>query len=917
MASPQDRKGPLPPEEALKTFRAAPGHRVELVAAEPAVVDPVAMAFDEDGRLYVAEMRDYPQGPPAGTIRLLEDADGDGRMEKSTVFAEGLAYPTSVLPWKGGILAAAAYEVLYLRDTDGDGKADERKTVFAGFGRQNSQHVVNGLQYGLDNWVYGAAGLSGGKVGDVSIQGSDFRFRPAGGAFEPVPGNSQFGNAFDEWGRRFIVRHDNHILHPVLSHRYLKRSPHLTIAAVADSISDHGNIPRLHPVSPRDSVFTTDTDSSCAITIHRGSAFVCEPVLNLVHQDALVPKGASFTARRAIEGAEFLASTDPWCRPVNLSSGPDGALYVADMYRAVIEHPDYIPKEIQKKLDLEAGKGFGRIYRVLGGPPGPRPRLGRAAPAELVRHLEHEIPWWRLTAQRLLVERQAKEVAGEVKLLLRDPSKPALARLHALWTLEGLDALDESDVAEALKDSAPGIREHALRLAEPRLAKSQTLREAALGRADDPDARVRFQAALTLGEVSGARITASLSEIGVRDSEDPWTRAAVLTSAAGAPADFVACLFERSDGSLRKPGVIEIIRQLAGVVGARRDAELSKRWLHFAVIGDRPERWQKAALHALAVLRRAEPRADWLEAAGVSAKAAAWSAAALGAASDTAGPTADRAEAIDLLTLLAPPEGAAAVENLLSPKEAAEVQAAAVRALAAWPGDPAAGRLLDGWAARTVAVRREILAAMLSRPVRVRNLLDRIEKGDVRAVELEPHHRTELLRHPDGALRARARTLLQAQVSADREEVIREVTAKLAKVKGDRVRGEKVFVTSCATCHRLRGQGTKVGPDLEAAIGRDRKALLADLLDPNRAMDPSYQVYLVRTASNETFNGVVASETPASVTLRRAAGEETTILRKDIAELKAYPFSMMAEGIESSLTAQDFADLLEFLSPAR
>ncbi len=894
LAAPQDRSGPLPPEEALKAFRVAPGFRVELVAAEPEVVDPVALAFDEDGRLYVAEMRDYPSGPPGGTIRLLEDADGDGRFEKASLFAEGLAFPTSVLPWKGGVLVTAAYEVLYLRDTDGDGLSDERRTLFTGFGKQNAQHVLNGLRYGLDNWIYGAGGLSGGRVREVSINGTDFRFRLDPERFESVSGRAQFGNSFDEWGRRFVVRHDNHIAHPILPQAALARQPLLSFPAVEESLSDHGNIPKLFPASARDSVFTTDTDSSCAITVWRGDAYVCEPVLNLVHRDRLVPRGASFTAKRIDESTEFLASTDPWCRPVNLCPGPDGALYVADMQRAVIEHPDYIPKEIQKRLDLKAGKGVGRIYRVTNGARGSKPRMSRETPQELVRRLEDSNPWWRLTAQRLLVERGSNEIVSELRTLLRG-SKSAFGRLHALRTLEGLGALAAPDVEAALKDPEPGVREHAVQLsARP---------PAAL--ADDSDARVRFQTAL-----AGGAGRETLLRILVRDGADPWARAAVLTSIGSDAAGFLGSLLAAHANFLEEPapGALDLVRQLAEIEAAGRNPDGLRRWLDLAAGGPLVP-WRREALSIIPRLRRAG--IEGIERAAF----AKWADDAASLAVDGGADLKERLSALELLGRIAPPGKAGVVEGLLNPKEPQDLQVAAIRTLASWPGDPLGVRLFDGWPARTVAVRREILNLALRFPARVGLLLDRIEKGDVRGVELEAQHRSELLRHPDAPIRARAQKLLQAQISSDREEVIREFGGKVAALKGDRIRGEKIFLTNCATCHRLRGQGVKVGPDLEGVIGRDRKALLVDLLDPNRAMDPSYQVYVIRTASGETLNGVIATETPSGITLRRAAGEETTVARKDIAEIKAWPASLMPEGVESNVSVQDFADLLEFLSP--
>lgn len=400
-------------------------------------------------------------GPPGGTIRRLEDRDGDGRMDRSVLFAEGVPFPSGVLAWRDGVLVTCAYEAILLRDTDGDGKADVRQTLFSGFGRANSQHLPNAPTFGLDNWIYIANGLSGFSPQGGPLRRSDLRLVPETGRTEAVSGSSQYGQAFDEWGRRFIVRHDNHILFPVIPHEALEGAPHVLVASVEDSISDHGAVPRLFPISPRDWAFTTDTDSSCGIAFWRGRFYVCEPVLNLVHEDEVLPRGASFRARRTRPDAEFLASTDSWFRPVFLTVGPDAALYVADLYRAVIEHPDYIPKEIRGKLDFGAGKGLGRIYRVRPrGPRSVRTFHGRST-AEIAGALEDENPWVRATAQRLLIERRDPAALAALRALASGRAS-SRARLHALCALEGLGALGAEEIRAALGDPEPGVRENAL-----------------------------------------------------------------------------------------------------------------------------------------------------------------------------------------------------------------------------------------------------------------------------------------------------------------------------------------------------------------------------------------------------------------------------------------------------------------------
>ncbi len=928
--------GNLSPREALATFALPEGFRIELVACEPEVMDPVAMAFDEDGRLYVTEMADYPLGPPSGRIKRLEDRDGDGVFESASLFADKVPYPNGVLPWKGGILVTAAPDILFFKDTDGDGKADVREVVWTGFTEGNQQHRANGLQLGLDNWITGANGDSGGTIrrGDgkgaaVPIRGADFRFSMDFSKCEAVAGQSQYANAFDDWGNRFINNNSAHIRLSVLPLKYAARNPQLSVPVVMEDISDHGTAARIYPTSRLEARFNDQHTanhftSACSVTIYRGdrfpepyrgNAFTCEPVHNLVHRDVLSPRGASLVARRGEPTSEFLTSTDNWFRPVNLCTGPDGALYVVDMYRAVIEHPQWIPLEVQKRIDLRAGHDKGRIWRLAHGAPGKagRPQLGKAPAESLVAQLENSNAWWRVTAQRLLLERQEKSAVESIRKLSRG-STSAFGRLHALGLLDGLGSLEPADVTAGLKDGEAGVREFALRLSEPLLA-DPALRSAVLGMSDDPSPRVRFQLALTLGEVGGEECLDALARILVRDVEDRWTRTAVYTSIKGvAPR-----LFARLRGEfLRKGGpALEVVRQLADLVGAGRNEEQVVEWLRSLADGAEtpPARWRLAALSALGPsLRRWGVSLDGLlKKAGVDGRVSEWGAKLLETATDPARDVPERVNAVDLLALLPTAETGPALFKLIRPQEPQEIQVAVVRALASWPGDPSVSRLMDRWTGYTAAVRRELLKALFDRPDQIAGIVERLEKGEIRVVELEAHHRDRLLKHPSGGIRDRARKLLESKGTSEIEQTIAALWTKVAALKGDTAKGEKVYMTSCASCHRLHGQGYAVGPNLQTVAGREKLTLLTDVLNPNRAVDPAFQIYVVKTPSQEMISGVIASETPTSVTLRRAMAEETTVLRRDILEIKAWPASMMPEGLENNLSAQDFADLLEFL----
>jgi len=596
---------PLTPQEERATFRLANEKlTVELVAAEPDVLSPVAIAFDADGRLFIAEMLDYPNAQTAGQIRVLEDRDRDGRYETATVFADKLPFPNGVLPWRNGVLITAAPDIWYLSDTNSDGCADEKRILFTGFGLGNQQLRVNGLTWGLDNWVYGANGRSEGDIrrpGDspgkaVSIRGHDFRFRPDTGEFEAIAGRSQFGLTRDDWGNRFLSWNTIAIRHEVLPERYLNRNPHLASTESVADLTEPGDPGRVFPLAPTPLTFNNESvknfNALSGLTIfrgdalgeeYRGNAFVGESLLNLVHRRVLEPDGVTFKARRGEPDKEFLASTDPWFHPVNFATGPDGALYVVDFYRKFVEHPEWVRGAARNEVPWRTGSEHGRIWRVRSSQskisnPGANP--GRASVAELVERLGDDSGWRRDTAQRLLVERQERTAIPALEKLVRQSSSP-LGHLHALYTLDGLHALTPTILLIALKDRSPVVREHAVKLSEPFLAKGGVvpphpgplpqgegernaagrkseggrierapakvspsprgegrgggegtveLVNAVLSLTDDSNPRVRFQVALSLGEFDGDAKLDALTRIARRDFAGRWHTLAVLSS---------------------------------------------------------------------------------------------------------------------------------------------------------------------------------------------------------------------------------------------------------------------------------------------------------------------------------------------------------------------------------------------------
>lgn len=964
--------GPLSPREELATFRVPAGFRVELVASEPEVVDPVAMAFDEDGRLYVAEMRGYPNGGvgtgaiTSGQIRRLEDRNGDGVFEHSTVFATGLRFPTGVMPYKKGLLVANPPDLIYLEDTDADGKADRTRILYAGFGLANIQQLLNSLQWGLDNWVYGLAGSNGGtitcpenpSVPAVELRGRGIRFHPdIPGSLEPISGGGQYGLAADAWGRWFTATNSQHLRHMVLPDHYLRRNPLLAVSAVTLDIPDHGAACKVHRLSPFEAWRVERTQrrkdgpdatrfsatelvpggfitSGCSPVVysadqfpesHRGNTFVCDPANNLIHRDILEPSGATFVAKRGDADCEFLASTDNWFRPVWLSLGPDGGLYVLDFYREAIETPLSLPDDIKARLNLES-RGRGRIWRVTA--TGQERKKGRAGLRDattdrLVSLLADPNSWWRLNAQRLLVERRDKSAIDALRRLAQDARQP-LGQVHALWTLEGLNALDEKLLANVLTTAKePGLVENALRLADSRLGRSARLLEIVTPMTSNPSPRVRFQLAFTLGQADHFEAAAALARLARNPASDSWTQTAILSSAASFAPELLAALVPDKDNQATAPlSTLSRLGALAGMKG-RNDDWLMRTLELLEFKGPRPAAWQAAVFQGLAegLERGPQPLSRLGEKSAANeqravALVAPYFRQAAQAAQDDKQALAERTAAVRLLGHAPSQASGPALKALLTPQTPAELQLAAVRALGQQANPGVAAALLAPWNTFSPSIRREVLEALFARKERLTALLDAVADKQITINQLEPARVEQLRKHPDASIRDRAVKLLAGQGTPDRLKVVQEYAAAL-ELSADVGRGKAVFKRVCATCHRLDEVGVEVGPNLLAALrNKTRAGLVTDLLDPSKEVDARYVLYLVTTTAGRQFSGMIAADTASSLTLRRAEKAEDTILRTDIDDIQATAKSLMPENLETQLNKQDLADVIAYLMAA-
>src|SRR5687768_13772028 len=504
----------LSPEESLERFSLDKDLKIEIFAAEPFVMDPVELIFDETGIAYVVEMPDYPYKNPDGTgtgrIRMLSDTNGDGRIDSSTIFADSLLQASSILFWKDGMIVTVAPNIFYLKDTNHDNKADTKELLFTGFFNNNPEYQVNNLRFSIDNWIYAANFGQDGKIisgnqdasAPLSLSTGDFRFRMDDGRFEAETGSAQFGHTIDLWGRRFISENSIHIEQSVIPWKYTHRHQWLPSYESVANISDHDQLmfqeteppywrrertkrrnenyreQKINRTEYADDHFT----GACGTTVYAGDAlpeeyygniFTNDVAGNLVHRDIIHADTDSvvFVAKRADKEKtrEFLSSTDPWFRPSNLTVGPDGALYVVDMYRQHIEAPDFIPEDLQKGMNFLNGNKLGRIYRITAKNPGPLqqkfPNLTNPTTNDLVELLSHPNQWWRLQAQKKLLERQDKRAVAELKKLFANHADPVV-RLHALYALDGIHSLESEIVKRAMKDRHPCVRESAMMLSE-------------------------------------------------------------------------------------------------------------------------------------------------------------------------------------------------------------------------------------------------------------------------------------------------------------------------------------------------------------------------------------------------------------------------------------------------------------------
>jgi putative heme-binding domain-containing protein len=653
----------------------------------------------------------------------------------------------------------------------------------------------------------------------------------------------------------------------------------------------------------------------------------------------LIDDGVSFRLERdpvEVDAKhDFFASEDRWCRPVMVRTGPDGALWIVDMYRYMIEHPHWLPKEGQDELRpfFRSGDDRGRVYRIVRKDlaksdsiaKGVAQRFDRMMTSELVAELESSNGWRRDTSQRLLIAK-ADDAAVELLVRMVTEGQRPTARLHALCTLDGLGKLTPEIVATAVKDIHPAVRRWAVRL-----APASGLELTALASlTNDPDAKVRLELACIAGRPDDTAAGAILGELLLRDT-DPYMRAAIMSSLNagnisntidGFGAIVQAEALELEPHVSRIPGFSasdrdeltgSLFEQAASMAG---DDDLER--LLLLTVDDSNDRLQAWQMKSLAkMLDRLKARnwsieehvqqgqgRDLVTKAFVIARRM---------ASDSAEHEMLRVAAIPLL--LRDPkhtEDVLTLQNMLTPQTPAAVQVAAIQHLGRQSSSAAAEVLLAGWPSHSPAIRTQILSILSSRPEWVVQLLTQMESGQVAAAEIDASMRQRLLTTREPAIRERLKKIFASGTSADRKAVMESFQPAL-KLTGDAVRGAAVFNKRCSTCHKQNGVGFEVGPNLASLTNRTPESLFTAILDPSAAVEAKYLNFVAVTTSGRSVIGLLSTETGSSLTLVAAEAKTESILRSDIEELRSTGKSLMPEGLEKDLSHQDLADVIEYV----
>ncbi|MDA7920130.1 c-type cytochrome [Verrucomicrobiales bacterium] len=959
---------PVEPEDALKTFKIQPGFKIELVAAEPLIADPVEIAFDARGRLWVLEFTQYNQEfhggdtGKRGRLKILEDIDGDGRMDKATTFIDDLDYSSAFLLWNEGVYLGSTPEILYLADTDADGKADQEEVVYTGFSREEiraGQAQMNSFRWGFDNRIHVCTN-SGGSVRradnddqrPVNVHRRGFAFDPHSRQFAVGSGGGQHGQTFDRWGNRFNCQSSYPNQFVIYDSRYLRNNPWMPAPSSSILISDGVKNERLHTISPPEpwrilrnrmrvaGEFRGSADirdgkvqdqgyitSASGLTFYTGNAFpesyladafIGEPANNLVYRAKVEREGLSFRSRHVGSGTkgEFLASTDNYFRPVQFSNGPDGALYVVDMYREVIEGGGFLPPKVVEHLNMASGDNRGRIYRILPEEANrrPLPTLANQSTEQLVALLDHPNGWHRDTAARLLWERQdAKTAIPELRRLVEN-TPSALGRTRARYLLHSFDAYDIDLALAGLKESDPDAIVHSLRLADKHAPESALIRDLIITLGDHPAEEVRYQALFSCGEFFHLQKADLLARRLQQEGGNRWMRLAATSAIIDSLSSVFTQLYhhESADSS---QATRSILSELVSV--AAKSGDLTTIFAlaeNLTQPNGKHPRLQAILLRTLLLASNKSVQKSLLtEAPEVVRNGVAETLSqSINMALDPEVDTEIRIKHLPLMALADYAEVASSLKAALAPNQDAALQKAALDLIATFDEPDIGEFLVNSWQTFSPLIRSGAIEILLSRTAWALSTISAAEAGKISRGELGPIRIQMLRSHGDEKVSEKATRVFGGIEQEARAAVIARYAPALEN-KGNPAAGREVFAKSCAACHQLDGMGNAIGARLMGIGKIGREAILQNILDPNRDVKAEYLNYSLLTKSGEAYSGMIQAESTNSVTLQRLDGSSSEILRVDIASLSGMGISFMPAGLEAQIDVEAMSDLLAYL----
>ena len=883
--------------DAFKGFLIKKGFRLDLMAAEPLLMDPVAMAFDENGRLFVLESpRDAVNSESRmGRLRLLQDVDGDGVFDKSTIYAVDLPDPGALICYEGGVYVSAGEQILYLRDSRGGGVADVRREVYRGFGEATNgvqgRVIITSMVWGLDNRIHVGTAGHGGDVfssnlpkRSVVLTEGNFAFDPRTQELTPETGVASAGMCFDSRGRKYVSMSTEHIVQVMYESRYSGRNPLYTMPGSLLDIAPEMPIFPARGAPGAAARFSTAT----GLMIYRGNAFPVEywenaftidSAAGVVHRDKLRTTGIEMFAERAADesGFEFLSLKEGLFQPTQLANAPDGTLYIAGVVR---EPP------VARKTNAPSAALLGRILRVapLNFKQPAQVQLSNATPAQLVALLRHPNGWQRDTAARLLYQRQDKAAILPLAQLALETQASPVSRIHALHALAGMQALAAAQLARVLTDADERVREHAVLLAEKFIGSNGNLPDVLSGPlislAGDVSPRVRYQVAFTLGQVRHPARNQALADCLRRDPANRWLQAAVMSSAGEGAGDVFGAL--AADGNVRSnEGTRELLRQLVQMIGSRNQPMEATTTLNAIQTIPEAELAFSLALALSDGLQRVNSSLVSVDAQG-----------ALRPLYTRAIQLAGDANASETLQLLA--------IRLLETSRFADVQVSV--------------NLLERWPGLSTLMRLDAVVAMLARPERAAILMTGLERGIIRFAELTSVQIRFLLSHRDPIIRARALAVFGAMAVQNRQQAVNRYLPAL-RMGGTAERGHGIFQARCAVCHQIGGDGNPIGMEL-VDLGRfSREQILIKILDPNRNLPRNSAQAIIETKDGSTLMGFISEQGNKSITLCQPNGAGRVVGRQNIVAQDTLGISAMPEGLETGLNSQDLADLIEYLKP--